>query len=1123
MAIQYEKLYKKMGMRKLEHYLKPRVVDARIFSFPISSSFHYWKVSPKAEYFTSDNTYLTDVDKANVRTITSYDEKFTDGKFMEKVFLVNKFITENTKACKEYKFLKPEQELKCNDRVLKVNNYAALNECYRYNNQPMLEYVTYKNVLNTVLGNLFIDSDRSHYFILMELPNKLLTRVEYDKFSKNLRPGNMELFQDYRSFNVLELWKFISPEFKSNSVFNRIPKSSYNKVNFLFYLENKIMLVNLQYLMGSIAESGVVYESIKPKKGDAFKKMFYITLTEFLATPAMSEQELENLEKNLDSNPEQTVVETKEQPEVSVEPSSRFSIRRFVSGLVNKPKPNDKPQKFNSISDMVGKLREANKTVEIEDPIKKKIEKDDFIDEAIEDTIKKVEENQSDDLYQELVKNIAEAKAEADVSKDDWEENEKGNKPSLLEQKINKTEIQISEDEIDLPTLGQLESELYDYTNVVTKIDYLQLNKVIDKKKANNLKNIVEKQAKQKDPYKSDLTIGEMLDDEKDKLDLELDKILITDNKVVFDKNYNKDTANKLRKEYILNQYHKDIIRCVYGLQNGNVIVENYEVKTIEDGLGTLEDHTVTFKTLDGKSHTCKFYLPLIRENGEIVINNQTYMQRFQRNNLPITKLKATEVKLSTYYGRHFVTKALYKKDDIGYFIMQQLAKKYDDPKGDIRDLIMLPSKNEEVELPLDYAHFSRYTKAFKFKNYQFNFEYKNRINLFKDLTQEDLDHIEDDKNLVLIGHEKGTPILMDFDNNVYRLNGKKYEAVSDSLFHLLDIDKSLAPIEFTVIKIFKQNIPTVLLLSYYLGLTNLLKVLEMSYSFIEPRQRAATDNHTMAIKFQDTKLVIRRDHGLGDMIVGGLLSIQKILKDLPYKVLNDKSAFAALANKLEYSLLYMNEIRNMETLFIDPITLTILKKFNMPTSFKGVLIEANKLLLDDNYKNPNNMKAMCIKGYERIAGMIYYELVKAIREYEGKTAFSRAKINLNPYNIISAIQEDSTTVLVDDLNPVAAIKQTEDVSYLGALGASKETLARSTRIFNESEVGVISEAVKDSGDVGITAYMTAAPKIEDLRGTIGDYDLNKDGIAGAYSTSALLAPFGLQDDGKRLKIRSSI
>jgi hypothetical protein len=159
----------------------------------------------------------------------------------------------------------------------------------------------------------------------------------------------------------------------------------------------------------------------------------------------------------------------------------------------------------------------------------------------------------------------------------------------------------------------------------------------------------------------------------------------------------------------------------------------------------------------------------------------------------------------------------------------------------------------------------------------------------------------------------------------------------------------------------------------------------------------------------------------------------------------------------------------------------------------------------------------MLIKGYERIPGMLYNELVVANRVHMNKSFFGKSKLNISPYSVLGKIQDDSSTVLVDDLNPIAMIKQYEDVVSTGMFGRNKDTFTKETRSIDPSEIGIFSEATKDSGDVGISAYLSAAPKIKNVRGTVGELDFKKDGATSILSTAGLLAPGDMLDDPKRL------
>lgn len=73
----------------------------------------------------------------------------------------------------------------------------------------------------------------------------------------------------------------------------------------------------------------------------------------------------------------------------------------------------------------------------------------------------------------------------------------------------------------------------------------------------------------------------------------------------------------------------------------------------------------------------------------------------------------------------------------------------------------------------------------------------------------------------------------------------------------------------------------------------------------------------------------------------------------------------------------------------------------------------------------------------------------------------------------------------------------------------------------DKSEIGIISEGSKDSGDVGVSAYLSANPTITNTRGNVGDFDIKEKGWGSVLSTSGLLTPFALTDDVKRLNFSS--
>ena len=362
-------------------------------------------------------------------------------------------------------------------------------------------------------------------------------------------------------------------------------------------------------------------------------------------------------------------------------------------------------------------------------------------------------------------------------------------------------------------------------------------------------------------------------------------------------------------------------------------------------------------------------------------------------------------------------------------------------------------------------------------------------------------------------------------DNDIVVNDGKKSENIG-SIYTLLNIDTDTMPIEYAGIVLLKEYTPIVVLLSYYLGLENLLKLTKVKYSYDGPKARVNITKDQYVVKLADKKIIFTKDYGLNDLIYGGLLTLQKQIKDLPMDVFNNRVKFNTMFNllfKMESTVRYTNEIKLIENMFIDPMTLNVLKEMKEPENVPALLIRACELLTDDNYRHPNNLNDMLIKGYERIAGFIYKELVTVVKDYENKSMFSRANMVMDKYAIMNKINEDSTKVPIDDLNPIAAIKQKEDLSYLGDGGRSKDTMVKATRELHTSEIGIVSEAAKDNGNVGITAYITADAKINNTLGIIKDTDKQELGWHNRLSTPGMLAPFGLTDGSKRLNVGAYI
>jgi hypothetical protein len=625
------------------------------------------------------------------------------------------------------------------------------------------------------------------------------------------------------------------------------------------------------------------------------------------------------------------------------------------------------------------------------------------------------------------------------------------------------------------------------------------------------LKEALKKQKKAKSPYNDGTTLIENLTYTEKDLTLDENETIIPDMPQVTDKRMLKSSLNSFDKSYIKKTMKKDILSSFYAIQKTGLVIMDHKVEESSSALGDVEVHTIKVKPLNGKASTLKLRIPKVNENGVYKMSGNSYVLRKQRADKPIRKIKFNRIALSSYYGKVFVDKAIFKRLDMGFWFKNKLAGIYNTGTSNIKNLITTTTLKPDLNLPLAYSIIARYVKAFEISKRKYYFDYKKRDTI---LGKDILSKIEK-KGRILIGREGSKPIVMDNKENIILLDGKEEKGLPD-IFTQVGVEISKAPVEYALARVFSTYIPIGMLLSFYIGIESLLKLLKANYSMVDKNKRIQLNSNDWVIKFKDKKLIFSRDDRMTSMIMASFNHFKKELTNYNFTDFNNKDVYIAIFSMKRIPSIYIKEMELLDSLFIDPITKTVLESMGEPTTFRKLLIRSCEMLLDDNYREQQDMRDMVIKGYERIPGMIYRHMVESVRTFENKNIYSKTKMDLDPFAVWRSIGEDSANSLVDDLNPIAMLKQVEDVTALGMFGRSKETMNKESRAFHITDIGIISEAVKDSGDVGISAYMPANPKLKNLRGEKGEFNFNEDGAASILSTSAMLAAGATHDDPKR-------
>ena len=1082
--LDYDRFYRMYGTRLLRDLVTPKVISASTFEFPRNSVLYHFGVSDVFSYVTKKDYFLQNAKKIVCSPRVEYKGD-TIGSF-QRVTSVNPntFISDMARKEKRITFRKIGQgKIGVTDQHLIDMYYGMLNGMHRYSMHPLNRYYKFHNVFTTVITELATglanEQDLKvsrHRFIVIDLPRELPTRPELDRYAKNMTSAYLKELDNYRYLNVIEFWKFLTPDLKENSVLGKIPTNILDRIDILFTIDGKISVCNLGLLAYLVKEYNYTI-SREGIENDA------VVLTQEDIDAGISVEDFK--------------ITQKYSAEV-VRKIFYLYLYRVINNIEKKALNTNK-----QLSKMV-----VSASGDDEGDIVN-------IDKVLNDNVLDKEESNIKRASVRTGSLKDEDTGEQDQIDMDYDDAIDFDAVDAKETITNKTHVKEFKD------LEELYKDQDDYlTKLDEEIKAMKDSGLMSKKEASNCEETLKTQVHLPSPYSSKVKLKDVLDRSKDNYDLAKGEDDISDTKSVLDKSYNKKTVSVLTKKYLNEQYRKDIVRMVYALQNHGIIIENYDITETENYMGGLETHVIDLKMLTGKKSKISFLLPKVNEDGEIKLSGNNYMLRTLRTELPIRRINPNTVVLNSYYGKEFVKRAVYANGDRGkQFFKHVLHMFQNDPQMTgltESDIGAEKTNNIGVELPTQYAYIARYVTEFTYGKYKFLFNYPNREELLN--PGDKINNIEKPGH-ILVGKFGKEYLVMGPDDTLYLARGKSYTP-HKGILEIVGLKESDLPMEYTTLQIMKDQIPTVILLGYYIGLEQLFRLVNVPYTKHEPNARVQYDpEKEYVVKFKDVKLVIKKTNKYGDLIIAGLLPLQKVLKDIKFSTLNKKEGYAVLFTLLTMKVIVQTEIKILEHLFIDPITLTLLERMKEPTTFKGLLLKANEIMHKEKYTHPNDIAGSVLKGYERIPGLLYNNLVKAVKEYENMTYFSKGKFALNSYCVIKDLQEDSTNVMINDLNPIAYVKLFEDTSFVGKGGRSSDlSMNKETRASHKSEIGLISEGVKDNGSVGVTAYLSGSPNITNTRGTI-DTEVPDTELTWAkiLSTPGLLMPFSIKDDPKRL------
>lgn len=1057
MSINQVPYYKTYGIRNINELAAPRLFDLRVFSFPLKSVLHYATYDSIENGPPSDYILFNNIKKAIYFKPVSDITQYFGSPRVQPINAIE-IVRDYRNTNRRMKLLTGEVSSVVDPTALVVMNYCILNKRYRYIRNIFTDYHRWKNIFGTVIDSFIANTSvpQVAHYLPMHIPEIIPSVNQLDRANMTLDQSTLKIFKNEDSYTLLELWKWLDPRTSKDSLFSKIPLSKLHLLNFIYVKRNKWCVLNLgtlsSYRALSLADLSPTETPVIMSKVKLDFKQIQKRLLKMMMTLEQGSLDIIDTPEEL-SVPQETL-----EDQYSVDTSEDDEDDKPV---VVKPKPPT--------------------AEEIEKAQEKKLQLLTIDEEDDPDVVAEKIKLQDLELDQELNQlNEINARREQDTAKED---------NLSIYDLLNEKEPEL--DRLILDACDKLADN-----NLLTAGEYKRYSKLAD-----SYKRIVAKDGKS--------TLEEYVKIPPE--DLKIDDVVnIPDSDGIVDKSMLRSSLENFDKNYIGKDIiGKDTTSMVLSLQKAGIIVADYKVTKHESILGAEEEHTMRLVPLEGAPSTIRFKVPVVDENGTFTGNGVKYALRKQLNEVPIRKIDYNRVALTSYYGKTFINRARKRAKDYGVWLQNSvMAKGLDKEDPIISDLFTANLFDSTLDAPRAYTGLSMSFKSFTCRGYQVLLDHKQML---QEVDKAIVSKYEKDGS-VIFASKAGTYLLMDKNNSVYAIKNDALEPMS-TIEEFLGLNGGNAPVEYAEAVIGAKDIPVGVILGYYLGFSKLLKLLKLNPVSVPAGKRITLQPNEYALVFSDETLIFSRDDRLASLIIGGFNEYHKSIRAFNLHSFDKKGVYVNLLESNKLGTRYVREMDLMQQMFVDPITKEILIDMKEPTTFNGLLVRSCELLLDDKHPEEFDTKYMRIKGYERIPGAVYRQLVGAVRQHNGQLGKANKPIELNPYAVWKYVTEDPTKVQVSEMNPIQALKETEAVTYSGTGGRSSRAMVKRTRAYHRSSMGTISESTVDSSDVGINIYLTANPQFTSVRGVSREFNFEKQGATSLISTSAMLAPGSDKDD----------
>ena len=610
-------------------------------------------------------------------------------------------------------------------------------------------------------------------------------------------------------------------------------------------------------------------------------------------------------------------------------------------------------------------------------------------------------------------------------------------------------------------------------------------------------------------------TLKEIID--KNMNNIEIPSKDISNKVFTTNKNATKKSYCNFDKMYNEKLKDQDLVNIFLDLNKREIplFVKSIDVEDSSDVLNYKETYHIVLEDSNRVRHSLTFDLPKIMDDKFLYLGGNRKIINNQQLLIPIAKTGPDTVQTCTFYNKIFVTrygdKVSAEIEKFKKMVSSQTLASIKFKRGNFAKL------NSDYLTTIEYDNLSKTFEFIKIKGMTIYFSQTE----IRDLFYKKGFNIKE--GLLPIGIENNLPIYINLETqNVEGTNLgiieyilSKYPSLETNLNEYSAGKKYM----YTRAMIMKKNVPLILLLSYFEGISGILRRAKVKYYFSDTRPKVSRNEKF--IQFNNGYLVYENKPFEVSLLMNGFTEIPTKIYD--YEEFDKKDIYPSIFEKMFGRRNIASAFNNFYENFVDPVTYGVLVDMNLPTDITGMLLYANNLLVDDQYREETDLNIFRIRRNEIINALLYKNIATAYEKYKLTASNNNPKkMSIPKSKIIKDIQTLQTVEDYSVLNPIVELEKTRAISPKGPSGCNiKEAYKMNKRAFHESMLGMYTISTSPDSNVGVVRELTNEPGLVSPRGYMnlpgreGVESLNDNNLFGA---AELLSPLGAsRDDPQRL------